>query len=403
LRISLVQDANDVLLTLVDDDAGLNLKSIRDKAVESGLLQAHQELGEDDLAKYLFMPGFSTFDGLSQLAGRGIGLDVVLSEVQALGGRIEVATKTGQGTTFRLVLPLTTAVTQLVMVRIGDFTFGIPSNMVANVQRLPAAELRAAYAAGQFQGPDGQKAAFFWMGALLHLSAPPEIMDEEHHAVLHLRSAGQYLACHVQEVLRNREVVVKNLGRQLARLPGLAGMTLLPSGATVLIYNPIALAAVYGSSARAIERGLPGQVDMSGVLLRPLAAPVPSGPQAPLIVVVDDAIAVRRVIQRTLLRAGYRVALANDGEQALQLLQEERPLLVISDIEMPRMDGFTLARNIREHPEYFDLPMVMISSRTAQKHRDHVQSLGVQHYFGKPYSEKELMALIRSYHAPAAV
>ena len=403
LRISLVQDANDVLLTLVDDGAGLNLKSIRDKAVESGLLQAHQELGEDDLAKYLFMPGFSTFDGLSQLAGRGIGLDVVLSEVQALGGRIEVATKTGQGTTFRLVLPLTTAVTQLVMVRIGDFTFGIPSNMVANVQRLPAAELRAAYAAGQFQGPDGQKAAFFWMGALLHLSAPPEIMDEEHHAVLHLRSAGQYLACHVQEVLRNREVVVKNLGRQLARLPGLAGMTLLPSGATVLIYNPIALAAVYGSSARAIERGLPGQVDMSGVLLRPLAAPVPSGPQAPLILVVDDAITVRRVIQRTLLRAGYRVALANDGEQALQLLQEERPLLVISDIEMPRMDGFTLARNIREHPEYFDLPMVMISSRTAQKHRDHVQSLGVQHYFGKPYSEKELMALIRSYHAPAAV
>jgi len=403
VRISLVQDANDVLLTLVDDGAGLNLSSIRDKAIASGLLQAHQQLGEDDLATYLFMPGFSTFDGVSQLAGRGIGLDVVLSEVQALGGRIEVATKAGKGSTFRLVLPLTTAVTQLVMVRIGDFTFGIPSNMVAHVQRLPAADLRAAYAAGQFQGPDGQKAAFFWMGALLHLSAPPNIVEGDHHAVLHLRSAGQYLACHVQEVLRNREVVVKNLGRQLARLPGLAGMTLLPSGATVLIYNPIALAAVYGSSARAIERGLQGQADISSVLFRPLAAPVLSGPQAPLILVVDDAITVRRVIQRTLLRAGYRVALANDGEQALQLLQEERPLLVISDIEMPRMDGFTLARNIREHPEYFDLPIVMISSRTAQKHRDHVQSLGVQHYFGKPYSEKELMALIRSYHAPEAV
>ena len=402
LRISLVQDANDVLLTLADDGAGLNLSSIRDKAIASGLLQAHQQLGEDELAKFLFTPGFSTFDGVSQLAGRGIGLDVVLSEVQALGGRIEVATKSGKGSTFRLVLPLTTAVTQLVMVRIGDFTFGIPSNMVAHVQRLPAAELQAAYAAGQFQGPDGQKAAFFWMGALLHLSAPPDILEGDHHAVLHLRSAGQYLACHVHEVLRNREVVVKNLGRQLVRLPGLAGMTLLPSGATVLIYNPIALAAVYGSSARAIERGLQGQVDMSGVLFRPLVASVASGPQAPLILVVDDAITVRRVIQRTLLRAGYRVALANDGEQALQLLQEERPLLVISDIEMPRMDGFALARNIREHPEYFDLPIVMISSRTAQKHRDHVRSLGVQHYFGKPYSERELMALIRSYHAPEA-
>ena len=403
LRIALVQDANDVLLTLTDDGTGLDLHTIREKALRSGLLQVHQHLSDDELAKLLFMPGFSTFAGVSQLAGRGIGLDVVLSEVQALGGHIEIATQAGRGTTFSLVLPLTTAVTQLVMVRAGEFTFGIPSNMVASVQRLAAPALQAAYAAGQFPGPDGQKAAFFWMGALLHLSEPPHIVDGDHHAVLHLRSAGQQLACHVDEVLRNREVVVKNLGRQLARLPGLAGMTLLPSGATVLIYNPIALAAVYGSTARAIERGQHAQMGASGVLFRPLAAPVESGETAPLILVVDDAITVRRVIQRTLLRAGYRVALANDGEQALALLQEERPLLVISDIEMPRMDGFTLARHIREHPEYFDLPMVMISSRTAQKHRDHVQSLGVQHYFGKPYSEKELMALIRSYHAPAAV
>ena len=190
----------------------------------------------------------------------------------------------------------------------------------------------------------------------------------------------------MDEVLGNREVVVKNMGPQLSRLPGLAGITVLPSGETTLIYNPIALAKVYGDAVRKTQAMGP-QSDTT--------ASASQETQAPLILVVDDALTVRRVIQRLLLREGYRVALANDGVHALQVLEQQRPLMVLSDIEMPRMDGFELARSIRSRPEYADLPIVMITSRIAQKHRDHAMSLGVNHYLGKPYSESELLGLIR--------
>jgi chemosensory pili system protein ChpA (sensor histidine kinase/response regulator) len=210
------------------------------------------------------------------------------------------------------------------------------------------------------------------------------------------RSAGQRLALHVDEVLGNREVVVKNLGPQLARLPGLAGMSVLASGAVVLIYNPVALAAVYGDFARSMEA--------KGDDAQQLAKESEGGPkesevahQLPLVLVVDDSITVRRVTQRLLKREGYRVALANDGLQALERLQEEVPAVILSDIEMPRMDGFDLARNIRADARTREVPIIMITSRIAEKHREHARELGVDHYLGKPYSEDELLSLVRNY------
>jgi chemosensory pili system protein ChpA (sensor histidine kinase/response regulator) len=212
-----------------------------------------------------------------------------------------------------------------------------------------------------------------------------------------LRSAGQRLALHVDEVLGNREVVVKNLGPQLARLPGLAGMSVLASGAVVLIYNPVALATVYGTAARALMASAAAP-QLAGAT--PLAQ-VAAHTQAPLVLVVDDSITVRRVTQRLLKREGFRVALANDGLHALEVLAQEKPAVVLSDIEMPRMDGFDLVRNIRADAQLRDLPVIMITSRIAQKHREHALELGVDHYLGKPYSEEELLALIRSYCAEA--
>jgi len=202
-----------------------------------------------------------------------------------------------------------------------------------------------------------------------------------------LRSAGQSLACHVDEMVGHRDVVVKNLGSQLSRLPGLAGITVLPTGEMVLIYNPVALASVYGESVRRLQAERRENAGISAEQ---------STPEAPLILVVDDALTVRRVIQRLLLREGYRVALANDGVHALEIIEQQRPLMVLSDIEMPRMDGFELARTIRARAEWADLPIVMITSRIAQKHRDHAMALGVNHYLGKPYSEAQLLGLIRA-------
>jgi chemosensory pili system protein ChpA (sensor histidine kinase/response regulator) len=208
-----------------------------------------------------------------------------------------------------------------------------------------------------------------------------------------VRSAQQRVVLHVDEVLGNQEVVVKHLGPQLSQLPGLAGMTLLAAGVPALIYNPVALATLYGDAARAATRAA-------------LAAPLAQATQpqhdarattAPLILVVDDSLTVRRVTQRLLVREGYRVQLAKDGLDALEKLAEEQPSVVLSDIEMPRMDGFDLVRNLRGDARWRDLPVIMITSRIAQKHRDHAAELGVDHYLGKPYSEDDLLALIGRY------
>ena len=218
------------------------------------------------------------------------------------------------------------------------------------------------------------------------------------------RSAAQRIAVHVDEVLGNQEVVVKNLGPQLARLPGLAGMTVLASGAVVLIYNPVALTTVYGEQARQLsaDHAQPEVLEQAQAR-QPQAghAAVPAAPQIPLVLVVDDSITVRRVTQRLLQREGYRVSLAADGLQALERLAEEKPTVVLSDIEMPRMDGFDLARNIRGDERLKDLPIIMITSRIAEKHREHAKELGVDHYLGKPYSEEELLSLVKHYSTAA--
>ena len=224
-------------------------------------------------------------------------------------------------------------------------------------------------------------------------------MAAKHLPVAIFRSAGLRVALHVDEVLGNQEVVIKNLGPQLSRLPGLTGMSVLASGLAVLIYNPVALVSVYGQAARAMRKTdvrplAPGAAQQAPLNLPPMMM---GGSLIPLIMVVDDSITVRRVTQRLLKREGYRVVLAADGLQALERLQDERPAVVLSDIEMPRMDGFDLARNIRADQALKNLPIIMITSRIAEKHREHARELGVDHYLGKPYSEEELLRLVHQY------
>ncbi|GAB4209187.1 MAG: hypothetical protein Fur0019_15750 [Tibeticola sp.] len=396
ITIEVQQAGNDVAVTFADDGAGLDLERIRAKAVQQGLLRPDAPLSEAAAADLIFMPGFSTASEVTELAGRGVGMDVVRAELQAMGGRIETTTQTGQGTRFKLVLPLTTAVTQVVIMRTGALTIGVPANLVEIVRRVTPAELERAYRDGDLQFA-GERLPFFWSGALLMASARSEEPPARSIPVVIFRSADQRVAVHVDDVLGNQEVVVKNLGPQLARLPGLAGMTLLASGAVVLIYNPVALATVYGEQAREFAAAALQAQASAGVGTTTPAPVVPEAPRVPLVLVVDDSITVRRVTQRLLQREGYRVALAADGLQALERLQEERPAIVLSDIEMPRMDGFDLARNIRADAALKDLPIVMITSRIAEKHREHAQALGVNHYLGKPYAEEELLSLIRRY------
>ncbi len=395
LTVRLVQEGNDVSIRFEDDGGGLNLARIRDKAIALGLLASDTEVTPAEAARLVFTPGFSTASEVSQLAGRGVGMDVVRTEVQAVGGRIDTRSQAGQGVCFEVVLPLTTAVTQVVILRCDDRVFGVPVPLVEGVVNATGPALAAAQDAGEFHH-EGQAVPFFWAGALLQSSPRSTESATRSQPVVMLRSAAQRLALQVDEVQGQQEVVVKHLGPQLARLPGLAGVTVLPSGAVVLIYNPVALAAIHGEPARAYAAGQPTGRVHGPQEARPADTLAASEP-VPLVLVVDDSMTVRRVTQRLLLREGYRVALASDGLQALEQLALETPSMVLSDIEMPRMDGFDLVRNLRGDARWRELPVVMITSRIASKHRDHATGLGVNHYLGKPYAEDELLALVRRY------
>ncbi|KGM41219.1 hypothetical protein JY96_17310 [Aquabacterium sp. NJ1] len=402
--VALRHEGNEVAIEFRDDGAGLNLERIRLRGVAMGLLRPDEQPSEAELAQLIFTSGFSTAESVTELAGRGIGMDVVRSEVNAMGGRIETATSAGKGTSFTLILPLTTAVTKVVMLRCGAINIAVPTHLIEMVRRARPQEVIQAYQQGSYAFAD-LVLPFYWLGALLDFS-PRGLEGGRTLPVVIVRSAQQRVALHVDEVLGNQEVVVKNLGPQLARLPGLAGMTLLASGAVSLIYNPVALATVYGDRAHAQtaeslaavgpDLGDWLQVD-SKQAGKAKAVTESSEPQAPLVMVVDDSLTVRKVTQRLLAREGYRVMLAKDGLEALELLAQERPAVVLSDIEMPRMDGFDLVRNIRADQKLSDLPVIMITSRIAQKHRDYATELGVNHYLGKPYGEEELLALVARY------
>ena len=399
LVFTLSQQGNEVGVELGDDGAGLDLDRIRQKAAKLGL-----PLTDGQEAELIFHPGFSTADRLTELSGRGVGLDVVRTEVMAVGGRVDVSSSAGQGTRFALSLPLTTAVTQVLMLRCGDFTLAVPATLVERVRRVSPDELAEARASGRYAFGD-QRLPFYWLGALLQHSGASTEAPGRSSPVVVVRSAQQRLALHVDEVLGHQEAVVKNLGPQLSQLPGLAGMSVLASGAVALIYNPLVLAAVYGERAQALSLAAPLQTlhaQPDPTQAGALSELGGLGPAVPLVLVVDDSLTVRRVTQRLLVREGYRVQLAKDGLEALERIAQERPSVVLSDIEMPRMDGFELVRSLRADAALQDLPVVMISSRTAQKHRDHAAGLGVDHYLGKPYGEDELLALIRRYAAGRA-
>jgi len=385
-----------------DDGGGLDLARIRNQGLSMGLIEADRDYSDAELANLIFTPGFSTAEQVTELAGRGIGMDVVRADVQGIGGRIEIATSAGKGTSFKLLLPLTTAVTQIVMMRIGDRSVAVPTSMVELIRRVKADELNDAYTSGSHLFGDWML-PFFWLGSLLqHSPRSSEVAGKIRYVAI-IKSAQQRIAVHVDEVLGNQEAVVKNLGPQLALLPGLTGMTLLASGAVVLIYNPVALAALYGESARAATQAALYELPVSNPQIVEAQELAESPRVAPLILVVDDSLTVRRVTQRLLVREGYRVVLAKDGLDALTRLAEEKPQVVLSDIEMPRMDGFDLVRNIRGDERLKDLPVIMITSRIAKKHRDYAAELGVDHYLGKPYSEIELLALISNYAPAGAV
>lgn len=379
ITLKVSHEGNEVVIEFRDDGAGLDFERIRAHALESGLISRDEDVDDKRLTNLIFVPGFTTAT-LSSLAGRGVGMDVVKSETAAVGGRISVETESGQGTCFRIHLPLTLAVTQALLVKAGGRTFAIPSSMVAQVLELKAPALETIR---QERGTEwlGEHYGYRYLPRLLgDYTSQPQV--ERFNWVLLLRAGSETLALHVDTLRGNQEVVVKNAGPQYARMVGYSGATVLGDGEIVLILNPVALASrspvVEGDDA-------------------PLRLATPAVPAQPLVMVVDDSLTVRKITGRLLEREGYRVITAKDGVDALEQLQTARPDVIIADIEMPRMDGFDLTRNIRADAVLKQVPIIMITSRTAEKHKRYAEEIGVNHYLGKPYDEDVLLGLIQDY------
>jgi chemosensory pili system protein ChpA (sensor histidine kinase/response regulator) len=377
LKVSLEND--EITLIVTDDGAGINLAKVKQKAIERGLLSAGQEVSDQALMAVIFEPGFSTADSISQIAGRGVGLDAVRSDIAALSGRIDVSNVTGMGAMFNVYLPVTLSVAQVIMARVGNKMFAIPSVMVEQVQKLKQGDLLSAYQARNVN----------WAGRDYPLHYLSKLIgDVDHVAQQHtytpvvlLRSGTYRTALHVDEIIGNQEVVMKQIGPQLARVPGMIGATVLGDGVIVLVINPVQLANREALSIGAIKV----------TTFAPVAAAVKK-----VALVVDDSLTMRKVLSRVLEREDFEVITANDGMDAIQKLQLITPDIILTDIEMPRMDGFEFSRHVRDSDKTASTPLIVISSRTAEKHRNVAKELGVDAFLGKPVQDDELIEQVNA-------
>ncbi len=384
IRIQLGREGAEVIVEVEDDGRGLDVTAIRRKAVDLGLLGSDEQVTDEEAMQLILRPGFSTADHLTQTAGRGVGMDVVASQVAGLGGTLSIASRPGLGTKFTIRLPFTLAVTQALIVRAGQELFALPLPTVEGIIRIPRRELieRLAEPEPAIEY-GGQQYHFRHLGQYLGLGQA-RIPEQHDRVSIILVKAGENSAALItDEMVDSREIVVKTVGPQLATIRGIAGATILGDGRIVVILD-------VGALVRA-ARPIP-------IVEAPVVADEKRQPAA---LVVDDSITMRRVTQRLLERNGFRVHTAKDGVEAIAVLQEHRPDIIVLDVEMPRMDGYEFARHVRNDPGNAAIPIIMVTSRVSEKHRARAIEVGVNDYLGKPYHERDLMDAINQLLVPA--
>jgi chemosensory pili system protein ChpA (sensor histidine kinase/response regulator) len=377
ITIRLHREGAEMVIDVSDDGAGLDVKAIRRKAYERGLLKAESKATDEEIMQLILMPGFSTAKTVTQGAGRGVGMDVVANEVKKLGGSLQISSVIGQGSNFTVRLPFTLAITQALIVRAGDEVYALPLPTVEGVARIARTELESLLGQSEPTYEYGEQTYRFRHLGLYLGGQPAKLSEDDAYVPIILVRAGDYSAALlVDAMLTSREIVVKSVGPQLAGVRGISGATILGDGSIVLILDVNAL----------VRTGAP-VVELKG------AAPVAD--VRPLAMVVDDSITVRRVMERFLQRNGMRVVTAKDGIDAISALSENRPDIILLDIEMPRMDGYEFATHVRNDERVSDVPIIMITSRVGDKHRARAIEIGVNDYLGKPYQDSQLLDAIR--------
>ena len=385
IHFSISNEGSNILIKIKDDGAGIDLEAIRNKAIDKGLIKTEDAVTKEQLLEMIMQSGFSTAKSVSQIAGRGVGMDVVNTEIKQLGGVFNIDTEKGKGTTFTVSLPLTLAISRALMVMIGDDTYAIPLLSVEGVERINAGEIKEIMATEEkTYNWVNEDYKFMHLGTVMGTHEMRLADDDKQLPMLMVRSGEHRAAILVDNLLGSREIVVKSVGPQLSTLRGISGATVMGDGSVVLIIDLAMLIRLAATSTDKIQ-----------AVVTPVAvAPEEVKDTTPLVMVVDDSITVRKVTTRLLERHEMRVVAAKDGVDALAQLQDVVPDIMLLDVEMPRMDGFELATNMRSDERLKNIPIIMITSRTGQKHRDRAASIGVNIYMGKPFTETDLMGNI---------
>lgn len=377
--IDVGREGTDVVINIKDDGAGIDVAKIREKAIRSGLITEDTKVSDHDALQFILQSGFSTADEVTQVSGRGVGMDVVDSEIKQLGGVLDIDTIIGQGTQFNIRLPLTLAINQALLVSASDDVFAVPLASIEGVVRMTGHELQRFYDSGnshyEFNNVEYE---LKHLGGLLTGHQQDYTKHFQLYPVLLVKVGDQHFALHVDDMLGRREIVVKPVGMQIGAVRGIAGATILADGRVVLILEMSAL-VMAESMFRPQEEAT---VEEPSVIV---------DDSRKTIMVVDDSITIRKITERMLKRYGIDVVLAKDGVDATNQLQEQVPDLMLLDIEMPRMDGFEVASYVRNDERLKDIPIIMITSRTGTKHKEKAMEIGVNEYLGKPFQEDELV------------
>ncbi|MBE9559930.1 MAG: response regulator, partial [Proteobacteria bacterium] len=380
ITIDVDRQGADIVIDVKDDGAGIDVDKVREKAIKQGFITAETELSDHDVLQFILQSGLSTADEVSQVAGRGVGMDVVDSEIKQLGGVLEIETERGIGTKFHVRLPLTLAINQALLVSTVEDVFAIPLSSIEGVVRITGLELQRFYDSDNcFYEFNGIEYELKHLGGLLTGNQGDYSKQLQLFPVLLVHVGDQHFALHVDDLLGRREIVVKPVGMQIGSVRGIAGATILADGRVVLILEMSALVvadSLFKEHVPVVEEAEPVVVDKTTIM------------------VVDDSITIRKVTERMLERYGIEVVLAKDGVDATNQLQDFIPDLMLLDIEMPRMDGFEVASFVRNDDRLKELPIIMITSRTGSKHKEKAMKIGVNQYLGKPFQEDDLVSNI---------
>ncbi len=385
VQITFMHQGSEIVLAISDDGAGIKLDALRKKAIEQGRMLADADLSDSEIMKFILEPGFSTAEEVTQVSGRGVGLDVVNTEVKQLGGTLDIDSEMGKRTTFTLRLPLTLLVNQALMVQVSDATYAIQLPNIEHVVRVGSDELAPLIAdeSPHFEYA-GQRYQYLNLGMVLQGTAPQLPVKRQRVPLILIRVAEHRIALHVDNLLGRQEIVIKSVGPQLSTVSVLSGATILPDGKVALILD-------IGNLVRSALAQQHGQA----VPLMPSVEETTAAEQMPTVMIVDDSITVRKVTERLLKRYNYNIITAKDGVDALTVMLEKTPDIMLLDVEMPRMDGYELATTMRNDERLKKIPIIMITSRTGDKHRQRAFDIGVNQYMGKPYQEQELIENIR--------